>query len=135
MTYSYNSEDAGDGAYGLSSLSKKTRTSNHLQMSLRRQFIVLSYFKTLSVGPVWGSNPIETSRTVVRRSTNYHFSPLVAEERACVVGFYTCHRTRPVLLVCDPRQLLQLKHHLVSISVTTVTLEAQYNLDSNRLVV
>ena len=27
-------EDAGDGAYGLSSLSDKTRTSNHLQMSL-----------------------------------------------------------------------------------------------------
>ena len=27
-------EDAGDGAYGLSSLSEKTRTSNHLQMLL-----------------------------------------------------------------------------------------------------
>ena len=50
-------EDAGDGAYSLSSLSKKTRTSNHLHMSLQRQHILLSYFKTLSVGPVWGSNP------------------------------------------------------------------------------
>ena len=30
------SEDAGDGAYGLSSLSEKTRISNHLQMSLQR---------------------------------------------------------------------------------------------------
>ena len=29
----HNSEDTGDGAYGLSSLSEKTRTSNHLQMS------------------------------------------------------------------------------------------------------
>ena len=50
-------EDTGDGAYGLSSLSEKTRTSNHLQMSLQRQHILLSYFKTLSVGPVWGLNP------------------------------------------------------------------------------
>ena len=50
-------QDAGDGAYGLSSLSEKTRTTNHLQMSLQRQHILLSYFKTLSVGPVWGSNP------------------------------------------------------------------------------
>ena len=45
-------EEAGDEAYGLSSLSGKTRTSNHLQMSLQRQHILLSYFKTLSVGPV-----------------------------------------------------------------------------------
>jgi len=36
----YN-EDAGDGAYGLSSLSEKTRISNHLQISLQRQHIVL----------------------------------------------------------------------------------------------
>ena len=46
-------EDAGDGAYGLSSLSENTRTSNHLQMSLQRQHILLRYLKTLSVGPVW----------------------------------------------------------------------------------
>ena len=26
-------------------------------MPLERQHILLSYFKTLSVGPVWGSNP------------------------------------------------------------------------------
>ena len=50
-------EDAGDGAYGLLSLSEKTRMSNHLRMSMQRQRILLSYFKTLSVGPVWGSNP------------------------------------------------------------------------------
>ena len=49
----HNREDAGDGTYGLSSLSEKTRMSNHLQMSLQRQHILLSYFKTLSVGPVW----------------------------------------------------------------------------------
>ena len=34
---------------------EKTRISNHLQMSLQRQHILLSY--CLSVGPVWGSNP------------------------------------------------------------------------------
>jgi len=34
---SHYSEDAGDGAYGLSSLSEKTRISDHLQMSLQRQ--------------------------------------------------------------------------------------------------
>jgi len=61
------SEDAGDGAYGLTSLSEKTRISNHLQMSLQRQHILLGYFKTLSSG--LGLEP-ETSRTVVRRSTN-----------------------------------------------------------------
>ena len=57
-------EDAGDGAYGLSSLSEKTRMSNHLHtcMSLQRQHILLSYFKTLSVGPVWGSNPRPPAR-------------------------------------------------------------------------
>ena len=57
-----NNEDAGDGAYGLSSLSEKTRISNHLQMSLQRQHILLSYCKTLSVGPVWDSNPRPRAR-------------------------------------------------------------------------
>ena len=39
-----------DRAYGLLSLSKKTRKSYHLQMSLQRQHFLLSYLKTLSVG-------------------------------------------------------------------------------------
>ena len=44
-----------DGTYGFSSLSEKTRKSNHLQMSLQRQRFLLSYLKTLRVGPagVW----------------------------------------------------------------------------------
>ena len=44
-----------DGAYGLSSLSEKTRKSNRLQMLLQRQHFLLSYLNTLSVGParVW----------------------------------------------------------------------------------
>ena len=59
---SHYSKDAGDGAYGLSSLSEKTRISKHLQMSLQREHILLSYIKTLSVGPVWGSNPRPPAR-------------------------------------------------------------------------
>ena len=38
-------------AYGLTSLSEKTRKSNHLQMLELRQHLLLNYFKTLSVGP------------------------------------------------------------------------------------
>ena len=41
-----------DGTYGFSSLSEKTRKSNHLQLSLQRQHFLLSYLKTLSVGAV-----------------------------------------------------------------------------------
>ena len=41
-----------DGTYGFSSLSEKTTKSNHLKMSLKRQHFLLSYLKTLSVGPV-----------------------------------------------------------------------------------
>ena len=44
-----------DGTNGFSSLSEKTRKSNHLQMTLQKQHFLLSYLKTLSVGPaeVW----------------------------------------------------------------------------------
>ena len=45
----HKSEDAGDGAYGLSSLSEMTGISNHVQMSLQRQHILLSYFKTFNI--------------------------------------------------------------------------------------
>ena len=31
--------------------------SNHLLVQLQRQHILLSYFKTLSVGQVWGLSP------------------------------------------------------------------------------
>ena len=75
-------EDAGDGTYGLSSLSEKTRTSNRLRMSLQRQHILLSYFKTLSVGPVWGSNPRPPARQssalpteLTRRRSGWDASP------------------------------------------------------------
>ena len=47
----YMCQGLWDGAYGLSSLSEKTRKSNRLQMLLQRQHFLLSYLKTLSVGP------------------------------------------------------------------------------------
>ena len=45
-----------EGTSGLSSLSEKTRKSDHLQMKLPRQHFLLSYLKTVSVGPVGVSN-------------------------------------------------------------------------------
>ena len=55
-----------DGAYGLSSLSEKTRNSNRLQMLLQRQHFLLIYLKTLSVGPagVW-THDLRPSRPVL----------------------------------------------------------------------
>ena len=38
-----------DGTYGFSSLSEKTRTSDHLKLSLQRQHFLLGYLKTLRV--------------------------------------------------------------------------------------
>ena len=59
-----------DGTYGFSSLSEKTRKSNHLQMSLQRQHFLLSYLKTLWL-LVWpGFEPV-TSRSADRRSPNW----------------------------------------------------------------
>ena len=40
-----------NGTYGFSSLSEKIRKSNRSQMSLQRQHFLVSYLKTLSVGP------------------------------------------------------------------------------------
>ena len=42
--------ETGPDAYGVSSLSKKTRKSKHLQVSLKRQHFLRSYLKTLRVG-------------------------------------------------------------------------------------
>ena len=44
-----------DGTYGFSLLSEKTRKPNYLQMSSQKQHFLLSYLKTLRVGPagIW----------------------------------------------------------------------------------
>ena len=59
-----------DGTYGFSSLSEKTRKSNHLQMSLQRQHFLLSYLKTLWELVRPGFEPV-TSRSADRRSPNW----------------------------------------------------------------
>ena len=64
-----------DGTYGFSSLSEKTRKSNHLQMSLQRQHFLLSYFKPwVLVRP--GFEPA-TSRSADRRSPNWAYQAAV----------------------------------------------------------
>ena len=40
-------EDARNGAYLFSAISKRTRMSNHLQKSIQRKHILISYFKNL----------------------------------------------------------------------------------------
>ena len=64
-----NIEVIGDGVYGLSSLSKKTRESCHLQMLLERQPFLLSYLKTLSVGPAGVLNPLPPAQLPDARTT------------------------------------------------------------------
>ena len=54
---SHNIEDAGDGVYGLPSLSEKTRTSNHIAKAAHSP-----QFKTLGVGLVLGLNPQPPAR-------------------------------------------------------------------------
>ena len=65
-----NIEGLWDGTSGLSSLSEKTRESNNLQMSLQRSHFLLSYFKTLSVGPA-GVELTTESHVTARCSTNW----------------------------------------------------------------
>ena len=52
-----------DRAYGSLPLSEKTRKSNHLQMSLQRKQLLLSYLKALIVGPagIWSHNRLQSS--------------------------------------------------------------------------
>ncbi len=60
----YMTEDTGDETYGLSTFSEKTRMFNHLRNVFKTkasEHILLSYFKTLSVGLVCGLNPAKQS--------------------------------------------------------------------------
>ena len=63
-----------DGAYSLSSLSEKTRKSNRLQMSIQRQHFLLSYLKTLSVGPAgtWTSGSLSADGPYPTELTGRH---------------------------------------------------------------
>ena len=59
---------AGDGTSIYSSLSEKTRISNHFLMLKKGSIFFSVNFKTLSVGPA--GIELSTSRTAVRRSPN-----------------------------------------------------------------
>ena len=64
-------------AYGLTSLSEKTRRFNHLQMLKQRQHLLLNYFKTLSVGP-------DGNRTRASRTRDWHLTNQT-NQTACVI--------------------------------------------------
>ena len=82
----------GNGTSGLSSLSEKTWKSNHLRMLLQRQRFLLSYLKTLSVGPA--GVELTTYRMIARCSTNG--ARCSAEQCRCAVQ---CRTTRGVLTI------------------------------------
>ena len=69
-------ERSRDWTYGLTSLSEKTRMSNHLQMLEQRQNL-LSYFKTLSVGPA-GNRTRASRRADWRLKPGFHIIVQVA---------------------------------------------------------
>ena len=87
-----NIEGLRDGPSGLSSLSEKTRESNHLQMALQRQHFLLSSLQTLSVGPV--GIEVTTSRMKARCSTNRGFfflrRPLMTLEESLLTQLFPC---------------------------------------------
>ena len=87
-----NIEVLWDGTYGLSSLSEKTRKSNRLQMSLQRQHFLLSYLKTLSVGPAG-----------VRTHDLPHGSPVLNQLSQPVGGYYSGSKLYFTLNVVRPR--------------------------------
>ena len=60
--------------YGLSSLSKKTRKFNRLQMSLQRQAFLQSHVKSLNIGPVGvGTSPLQKPGTYPTELTRQRF--------------------------------------------------------------
>ena len=75
-------ERSRDWAYGLMSLSEKTRRSIHLQMLEQWQHLLLSYFKTPSVGPA--GNRTQASRTADWRLTNWAHQAVILIFRSCI---------------------------------------------------
>ena len=71
--------------------------SNHLLVQLQRQHILLSYFKTLSVGPVWGSNPRPPAqqtgalRTLSQLNEEYFFFPNFSQQLAKSCSVHKLH--------------------------------------------
>ena len=89
-----------DRAYGFSSLSEKTRKSNHLQMSQQRQHIVFGCLKTLSVGlaVVWKCD-LPLSRPALKVTERWLTSPqwpLSSVPKAANVKRFNCIILIPV---------------------------------------
>ena len=72
-----------DGTSGLSSLSEKTRKSDHLQIKLQRQHFLLSYLEDLEC---WSGRSLllSTSRVTARCTTNWATWPKSEASRATV---------------------------------------------------
>ena len=68
MTDTHINTHTSPRACGLTSLSEKTRKSNHLKMLEQREHLLLDYSKTLSVGPA--GNRTRASRTIDWYFTN-----------------------------------------------------------------
>ena len=112
-----------DGSYGISSLSEKTRESNHLQLSLKRQHFLLNSLKTLSIGPVNVCEPTSLRTVAWSQSAveawiwNSHCSiAVITVEPADKISFvYNCMQTSlrgqyngkwTISLVCVSRPLV-----------------------------
>ena len=96
-----------EGTYGFSSLSEKTRKSNHLRMLLKRQHFLLSYLKTLSVGPagVWTyclplSRPALPTELTGRRLAKLSDLYPLEVEPSIMNPMFNKHSLRAVLLRC-----------------------------------
>ena len=84
-----------DGTYGFSSLSEKTRTSNHLQISLQRQ-----HLSSVSLGPFVlvrpGFEPTTSRSADCRRSPNWanQAAVIILIHYALPDAILTCERSR-----------------------------------------
>ena len=84
-----------DWAYGLTSLSEKTRRSNHLQILEKGQHL-LNYFKTLSVGNA--GNRTRASRTMFgaaqkKERNDYDFEFVLMCKPRCYINDLCDHQT------------------------------------------
>ena len=101
-----NIEVIRDGAYGLSSLSKKTRESCHLQMLLERQPFLLSYLRPwVLVRPGYWTRYLPHSCPMpeqLRQPVSGNFSPLL-NLTASDIFLVTCPQRLPLSLSTNLR--------------------------------
>ena len=99
--------------------------SNHLQILLQREHILLSNFKTLSVGPVWGSNPRPPAKQTgaLPTETRRRFSAAVA------LGIFFLCDSDYVRLVTGRDSATSLKN----ISKTSMPIDLHNLITSNKM--